>query len=199
MTLHIPAGFGQAVYRWTVEGDAEEMVSTIGVDNVGLGSGQANVEDLATEYTGVFGAGNHLAAFVFRGVRLYTADGAGNLQVYEAQRALAGTESKTPHTNNTSLLLTKRTALAGRRGRGRMYLPMFCVGEGDVTATGFITSSLRDAIQPLMDNWLTSTTGYPKVLFHDVNPENPVPMAPTPITSVILSNRVATQRRRMRR
>jgi hypothetical protein len=63
----------------------------------------------------------------------------------------------------TACVLTLRTALANRSGRGRMYFP--CTG-GVMTTGGKITTTARDALVDAMGNWFASfTTGtiYPVV------------------------------------
>lgn len=97
-------------------------------------------------------------------------------------------------------LLRKRTALGGRRGRGRMYLPWACA-EADVTEGGVIggttLSGLQDAAPQFLEDLEAVGLGMPMVLLHSTG-STPVPI-PTNVTSLQVETIVATQRRRQQR
>lgn len=94
-----------------------------------------------------------------------------------------------------SILVQKRTAFGGRRGRGRLYFPG--PTESDVTNAGEVDSAYHAAAQLAFDNLLAefSSDGMPWVLLHG-GAGAPVPYD---ITSLEVSSTVATQRRRLRR
>lgn len=104
--------------------------------------------------------------------------------------ALAGAPS------NLAWLVHKGTALGGRAGRGRMYLPG--VADGAVGSDGDLDNAAVAAMQSSMNDFVSS------LIVLDVVPvvlhgeESPISL-PTPITSVTVDGHAATQRRRMRR
>lgn len=101
-------------------------------------------------------------------------------------------------TPNVALLLHKRTARGGRRGRGRMYLPWAVitsnVDEGGVITPATVTASQTKATQFLS---ALSVNTVPMVLLH--NPGQSSAGPPNPVTSLQVDNRVGTQRRRLGR
>lgn len=124
----------------------------------------------------------------------------------------AGVNSSAAASPQNAYLLTKSTALGGRRGKGRLFLPG--VIEERVSQSGAITPVV---VETLTDNWNgilanLETAGVPMVLLHGPSTEwvlvggqpRRVPIAgeipePTPVTSIACSSTVATQRRRVRR
>jgi hypothetical protein len=95
---------------------------------------------------------------------------------------------------NCATLIRKTTALAGRRGRGRFYLPPITMDEFATSKAGVIASSSLAAMQLAANAWFDH--GEPFVILHDSLPSS---LAPTPITSFVVDGRIATQRRRLRR
>nr|CRY94151.1 hypothetical protein [uncultured prokaryote] len=93
-------------------------------------------------------------------------------------------------------LVQKHTALGGRAGRGRMYLPG--VSENAVTEQGAVSQQYIDALNSQWATFLTdaSNAGMDPVLLHGVG--SPISI-PTPITSFSVSAIAATQRLRQRR
>jgi hypothetical protein len=95
-------------------------------------------------------------------------------------------------TPQVSYLLTKRTSVGGRKGRGRMYVP--CVAEDLVASTGVLTAPAMTALQGEADQFLADldTAGIQMILLHN---DSTVPYV---VVSLEVSQRVATQRRRLR-
>lgn len=93
------------------------------------------------------------------------------------------------------VLVKKRTALAGRTGRGRMYLPSWFIIESQVDNIGVILPAAVTAVQGWMDAWKASVfaAGMTHVLLHD----NPA-LTPNGVTSLQVQSTIATQRRRLR-
>jgi hypothetical protein len=116
-----------------------------------------------------------------------------------AQAGLAGGDPVAP---NTSVLVSKFTALGGHVGRGRMFLPGFV--ESGVGAGGLISGAQVSALQSAVDftyNTLISQ-GCPMYLLHRYDPAGTPPTsprAPSAVTSMSVSGLVATQRNRLRR
>lgn len=94
---------------------------------------------------------------------------------------------------NVTYLLVKQTALGGREGRGRMFLP--CVGEANVDASGNVAGATITALATAFASVLSDLTAanLPMQLLHKSA------TSPTPVTSIAVSTKVATQRRRLRR
>jgi hypothetical protein len=108
---------------------------------------------------------------------------------------------------NCAWLYRKRTGLAGRRNRGRMYKPSLL--ETDVDPTGLITPAVVATEQGAANAFFTAISGFSPELIHscvcDVGeaghsgPHSCVPRPPTPVTALEVDDRLATQRRRMNR
>jgi hypothetical protein len=95
-------------------------------------------------------------------------------------------------TPQTQGLIHKKTALAGRKNRGRMYIPD--MEESQVNNNGLLNGSAVALLQDIADAWFGLTgadalIGAPQVLHEDAS-------APTEITAMTVETTVATQRRR---
>jgi hypothetical protein len=194
MPLVVPLGFAQLIFRFQLAGDPEEMITTIGIDITG---GPADTQVVADErrdqFLAAISASQMSGAYTFVGVTVRTWDG----RVYESLSGRVGTGgggAQLPQ--NCAYLLKKVTASAGRRNRGRMYVPVFIGAEGDVDNTGKITESVRLAIQDVFRPAFFKLTD---VILHSQAGIGPAPGPPTPITALNLDPVIATQRRRMRR
>lgn len=95
---------------------------------------------------------------------------------------------------NFSVLVQKRTATGGRRGRGRNYW-MAAADESSVSEGGEWDPASVANFQTAMDDFLTelNTNGVPMVLLHNDGG------TPSPVTALVVQQLGATQRRRMRR
>lgn len=108
---------------------------------------------------------------------------------------LSGEAAATTVPPNVAYLVRKQTALGGRSGRGRMYVPG--ANEATITAAGVVDPATRAAQQGLWDDFLEGmeTALILPVVLH--GPGAPI-SAPTPITAFTVDASVATQRRRLR-
>ena len=97
---------------------------------------------------------------------------------------------------NTSVLARKNTAFGGRAGRGRMYWPG--LPDTKVSGTGLLDGTWLSNWQDLMTAFLFSLTSgdIDMVVLHGAG--SPL-STPTPVTSIAVDSKVATQRRRLRR
>lgn len=124
--------------------------------------------------------------------------------VGSATTAVVGLKSVSGIPPNVALLVHKRTARGGRRGRGRFYIP-FAVNTAAITEDGRIAPAEVTTLQTAMDTFLTqiNTTVGPMVVLHRTSapgvdhPTNPGP--PSTVTGLAVDNLVATQRRRLGR
>lgn len=93
-------------------------------------------------------------------------------------------------------LVQKVTNDGGRAGRGRWYVPG--CSEADVSGNGEIDATFLAQMQSDLDAFLVSITAadLTPVVLHGA--ESPLSV-PSPITGLVIDNRVATQRKRQRR
>lgn len=197
--LIIPPGYAQCVLRWSLTGDPEEMLSTLGVALEGTAD---TPEEIASTFR-VMWASNFPASFMsnawtFIGVTAYVGQDGGPPVSGESILNVVGTSTQGPLPQNNALLVRKQTGLGGRRNRGRMFLPAAYLGEGDVSASGVCAPALVSGYQGAFDDFVADLTGLgtlgPPVLFHSA-----APSTPTVISSLSVQNVIATQRERLRR
>lgn len=198
--LVVPPGFAQGLLIWTVAGDTEPMVTTIGIDVSGYESDpNAAATKLAGAWTASHPASGYYVGWTFVGTRVYYGSDGGPGLVGERIVNVAGTAVGQTPPQNVAVLANKTTALAGRRNKGRMYFPPSLVSEAAINQVGVIDGASVTAIQNGLNSFVTElNTGgaldLPPVLFHSVGVTTP-----TPIISLNVQNRVATQRQRLRR
>jgi hypothetical protein len=203
MALIIPVGYAQAVYELQLTGDNELMVTTMGHDLTGVTGGA--YEDAANDLHGAWATemmGLVSNQYTFIGVTLYVGQDGGPPAIYESTApSQAGGDTAATLPQNCAYLLRKRTSAAGRRGRGRMYIPG--VSEPEVDALGVIDGTWLTTIQASADGWLAQlgvggvTGPLPPVILHreeGIGVEPP----PTPVTVLEFAERIATQRQRLR-
>jgi hypothetical protein len=107
-----------------------------------------------------------------------------------------GTNAVLP--SNCALLIHKRSARGGRRGRGRLFVPWHNA-EVEVGTNGQITPSALTTMQASWTAFFNElvTQGVPMQILHQ--PGNSDEGGPTPVTSLSLDPLVSTQRRRLGR
>lgn len=200
MALLIPIGFAHVVFELKMQGDNELMLTTLGVE-LGTGATEATVaDDMFLSF-----ANNIMpelsSALELQGVTAYVGNDGPPLVRVSTEQAVQGGNSAGTVPQNTAYLIRKRTDLAGRRGRGRMYWPG--VPEANVDHLGNISPLSLTAWETILDDWheeLTMGQGfrlYPPVVLHrseGIGTEPP----PTPVQRFVMDPRAATQRRRMR-
>lgn len=195
MALVIPPGYGQAVYRFALAGDSEEMLSTLGYAAIGsLATGQGAADQLFADFIVGFPSANIVAGYTFTGTRVLVGQAGGSPLVFESTASsIVGSNVGPALPPNCAYLVSKRTALGGRAHRGRMYLPPFLLGEDAVPVTGVMLEAQRSALQTRVNSAFGSGE---KVILHDSLTPGALP--PTVITSFRVQPRLATQRRRLR-
>lgn len=190
MALEIPSGFGQLAYRFGLASDPEVMITTIGVD-VGADP-QGQVDDKADAFAAAVPAASLAGGYSFLGCVLRVGTGTTETVIVEAPRNVVGTAAAVSLPNNCAYLVRKTTGRAGRRGRGRMYLPPYIVAEADIDSNGMLSGPTLTALQAIVDD---AFAGSDFVLLHDSEPAS---IAPDPILTLVVDRQIATQRRRMR-
>lgn len=112
----------------------------------------------------------------------------------EATAGIAGTSSTTESIPNCAYLVHKQTGFGGRSGRGRLYWPGVAMSE--VNEAGVVGTDARNGVTTgweLVRTQLT-TAGLPPMLLHAESEPGPYL-----ITAFVCDNKIATQRRRLRR
>lgn len=198
MGVVIPVGeFGVAL-RWSVLGDPEEMITTMGVRHsteTDPGLVAVDIYNAATGAGSITPVSGMNQGWTFVGVTVTLQDDPGQSVAVFNNPITATVGGLLTLPQNVAFLVHKRTALSGRQNRGRFYVPPYPLGEGDVDITGTINSG---AFTTLQNRWNVfyanlGTSDMDPVLFHSI------PVASTPITAFVLDTRVATQRGRLRR
>lgn len=130
------------------------------------------------------------------GVRLQDSEG-GIIELPPTGRAGVGTGQ--PYPPNTAVLFRKRSGIAGRSNQGRLFVPGFSNDQD--TGNGVIGVSELVALQAIADGWLDAVEAVDgvdsMVIAHGDIDEAPGP-TPTVVTNLVVANRLATQRQRLR-
>jgi hypothetical protein len=128
-------------------------------------------------------------------------DGGEDLVGSVAGGAAGGLSSTLSPTPNVAILIHKRTARGGRRGRGRIFFP-WCVSETQLEENGSLNSTAITGIQTAMTTWWVAhnTNDVPMVVLHRPSLVNPAPPGPPdPVTGLLVDPLVSTQKRRLGR
>lgn len=97
--------------------------------------------------------------------------------------------------NNTALLVQKRSPMSGRRNRGRWYWPPYDLVQTNVSNTGIINAAYVASKQTKFTALIPALTAvnFKPVILHSVSE-----IAPSPIVTMPVQFKAATQRRRLR-
>lgn len=195
-----PVGFADMAVEMSAVGDDRPYICTLGIE-----TDLATIPP-ATHCDRVFAAWEQ--SFLLNQPSFLTLvqvtgrfgqDGADDLIATSTLNNETGAASGTYLPQNTAVLVQKRSALGGRKNRGRMYVP-FCASEGSVDNVGNIDSTDLGVLQGLADDFLASLLdadpgpALPMVILHSVSSETP-----TTVTELRVDPVIATQRRRLRR
>jgi len=188
----IPDGFGQLSLVHTGDNFEGECVNTFGFIN----PGEEDAVAVGDVFKGALVGSNLLDSYSssveLTEVRVKLGpNSTGESGVVDI--GLAGAVGGQAVSPQVCMLVRKNTALGGRRGRGRFYIP-------GIPATHLDNSGSFDAtdVGIIVDEWtaiwdVMSFVGLAQRLLHDSA------LTPTPVTSMVGFSRVATQRRRARR
>lgn len=186
----IPAGYAQITFVYTGSAVPRGAANVIGVENP-TGLSIANVAIAAGQFIEPFMANlpDEIQVSAIR-VKLGPTD-SGPYSEFPVviPGELTSGETVAP---NTAFLFSKQTDFGGRKNRGRFYLPG--VTEGSINGAGDLMSSWVTDLNTASGLALASlvSNDLPMVILHaSVG-------APTEVTSMPVSARVATQRRRLR-
>lgn len=201
--LYIPSGHGIVTWIFALSGSSHQFGFSHGVDvENAFSTDPQNVADDAADafLTGYTAAAMYnpwtfvLAhALLKQGSNLYSADSVHNTP---------GTGGSQPtNTANLAMIVQKKTILAGRKFRGRMYFPPFSIVDADVNNAGVIDSSVVSSLQGQVDDFRSAWEGKDSVehlnLLHTATIAEPAPDGTT-VTDWTVEALCGTQRRRMR-
>lgn len=196
MGVQYPVGAAQVTFVFTLTGDLEPMVTTMGVVPV-TPMNAFEIADIANDAVagpaGPFLASQVLVGYTYLGARasLKLIDG---FQVSEDfANPQVGVKAGGCLPSNCAELWDKRSALGGRKNRGRCFVPPCYFSEVDVDARGTITAT-KLSRQLQLDNMVDffAAADLPLAIFHSDG------AAPTMVTAMTLQSTIATQRDRMR-
>lgn len=196
MGVIVPPGETAVIIRWSLAGDLEQMVCT-------LGFGQFLDPNPSQWALAVYGWLVHASGpclpsrmsvhYALEGVSC-NLQGEGGFVTGEHISKTQGTEPGDVAPSNCALLVKKNTALGGRRGRGRMFVPAFNLGAENITPTGGVES--LSVIQGWWSAFYTNVATdalTPELVLHHSDG------APgTALTGLTVDGVLATQRNRMR-
>lgn len=202
MQKHLPSGYGDARFLFSNTGNSHSTGFSLGVEFVGgvppfpeAGINLTFKRDILDD--GAFIGSN----WRYLGVELTIGNDFGVPSTRVQSENLAGTFSASTVPPNCAFLVQKRTGFAGRRYRGRIFMPPCSLTDVDVDAAGNMASALVTSHQVLWDTWLDALVGVsmPPVLIHQYDPAlGQSPVDPTTITDFVCQSKIATQRRRLR-
>lgn len=196
--LHIPESCAQVSFWLRHAAMAREAAVTCGIRGIGgVTPTETDLEQAGTEFMDAWGSrfDNQVTLTRVQGTYEIGTRTYGSLTV---PMSIAGSGVQSSPPPNVAVLVQKRTALLGRRGRGRMFFP-WGVDESGVDEAGNIETAVRTAYQTGGANFIAglASAGLEAVLLHTY-PTTGSPMAAAPISAFVPSPIVATQRRRLR-
>jgi hypothetical protein len=201
----IPDGYGIASLVMRLTGRPNPFVITYGFDHTALTAttpdAMAGIIGTAWSTTGRFmHVTNTNNFYTFEKVHILMNRGGAKLEG-NAPINLVGTNAGgSPAPPNVSIIVRKRTALAGRQFRGRMFFPPAFMAEASLDQSGVWASAALPGQQTQMNTTFTAlnTAQLPMVLLHR-QPKAPLTLPnPTVVSSLEIESVCATQRRRLR-
>jgi hypothetical protein len=194
--VYIPEGFANVRYVFALSGIQDEMSFAIGVSPP-TGMTTPEIAVAADAAFAAAGFGGELAMCVgwsYLGTRVTRKFG-GQPVVADYPLSVAGSVAVATIPPNCAMLIKKNTALGGRHGRGRLFVPPFNLREEYTDNAGYLTPAVQASQQAAWSLFLEAldTNALGPRLFHT----DPVAL-PTTITSLQVTSQLGTQRRRMR-
>lgn len=197
MTTIIPPLFSLWTATFTCVGLTRNCQITMGIQpGVGLTAAQQNAA-VRTALVGAtgrpFSAANMDNQWTLAETKILYRNAGGLLLTDIDTGVVIGTKAIDPCPVNTSVILRKNTAFAGKAYRGRCLLPPFYFPESDVDQAGNISASAT--YNTLWDTARLAmiSNAVAPVLLHD----DPA-IAPTAITSFSVNTRIGTIGKRLR-
>lgn len=201
MTVVIPPGYAQlSIEHWLAD-YPRPAVTTFAAKILGTEDGDGF--NPATQFFTAFVTA--YKALVDNGVtlrnpRAVVGQDGGDPLVFTTAQSEAGGQARSSTAPALALMISKNTGLGGRKNRGRMYFP-WAMDDNAVAENGSVNSTIVNAYTSASANFLDYLGGADSrfslldgaVLLHsDLTP-------PTPITSMVASPVIRTQRNRQAR
>jgi hypothetical protein len=194
--MEIPTGYGQANFRFTGTAVPTGAEITLGIDvSAFSGTPTGAAQELADSWAATNIDAYQGTVIALTSISLkYGPTATGPTGEWTGSLPGVGTGSGV--TPNVALLVQKVTALGGRAGRGRLYLPGLAESHFDEggNVSGTVVTGVTGAFEALRAD-LESKQLSPVLLHGEGSPIT----TPTPITEFVASGTGATQRRRLRR
>lgn len=189
----IPPGYANLTISGTTSGSERPWAISHGYAVEAFGG--SDITDLATNVGNSDWVDNAAQDLVVVEVDLAIGTSDPSAPIHFTAGVDASGGSGAPSGPNTAWLVRKVTNLGGRKGRGRTYFPGVTeasVGDGGQVNEG--DGSLRASLEGFW-NGITSGVGSltDLVLLHTTS------ITPTSVESWVMDNRLATQRRRLRK
>jgi len=190
--MEIPDNYGSVAFHHTLAATGELNVTTVGFHNTPIDDAATVAGTLATIWDNDMTAGLS-DQWTFDGAYVLLSIG-GVMQSAFGTVNNPGAVAGAPPSPAIAVGIKKETSYAGKKYRGRFYLPAGFLLEGHISAGGIIDAADVTDIQTQIDNVKADMNagGYPMYLLHNDA------TAPTPIDAVIVRSAVRTQRRRQR-
>lgn len=190
----IPPGFAEVVFKWVPVAGYRECMTSWGFTIEGWDEDTGPINDAWGDFFAAIGEPS-TATTTGIVVRVGTSDPSAPI-VYEDGEAHAGSGGGAIMSPQVCMLASKRTALGGRAGRGRSFLPAPL--EGQVNNAGQLDETFRGNVEDALVDMLAAVqlqlglgeTGV--VLLHSDALIDPTQITGTPVETV-----VATQRNRL--
>lgn len=205
MPLVIPDGYGEATCTWSVTGRSNPISVTMGYQAAGglqtpTENAQAIYDSLATP-NGFCDPDRMWDVFTFTGVTVHE-NVSGTIVGGASAGAVPGgmpVGANSPMVISSSFVVGKRSPFVGRHYQGRMYVPYMAFGENAIDYLGNILASTVGVAQTAAGLLLTGMVAgnVPMYLLHYAVAVGPA-IPPTEVTSLVVSGKVGTQRRRIR-
>lgn len=197
MAVILPPGFAQVLHHLSLTGDPDPMLVTYGISISAPGS-LAMAQALDTEFNQHIMQSYMSNKYTFFQTTLRVGQDAADPIIYEyVGTPSVGVSSSAVLPSNCAVLVRKVTAVGGRRNRGRFFLPGW-LPETSADENGVINSTDLANRQTYATSWfneINTVSGVTDVVvLHSA-----APATPTVVTSFSVQNKIATQRRRMRR
>lgn len=200
MPLVIPDGFCQITWEFSSTVGTGPFATTCGVQVVPGETLQDVANKCHGDYADALMPGTYNQVTLQRARATIQLDATGEYASVESDLAAvnggAGDEAESV---GAALLVRKVTNTAGRRGRGRFFLPAM-LGRGDMSADGGLLSAARVALQTAVDNFYealgTAEGGSEAVQPVILHNDNVVP--PSEISAFQIAPIMGVQRKRIR-
>lgn len=197
MALDIPNYHWQVAFHHTGYDVTGEMINTLGVDATQAQAlGQQGILDAISNTWSAGPQAQHSTGVVYVKATAMARSGGGILQAWESVAgSIAGSGSAPPHPLNVTMIVEKRTGIAGRKFRGRMHFGGFPQGTTGAGNVNEIDTSALASFQSAFNAFRASLVGQDMlpVILHPVGGP-----PPTLITSFVVKALVGNMRKRIR-